>query len=82
MNAIPMSSTARQNLLNSKIPASNACFAEPGEPTAPGEDQLLEMPGPVQDEEIPHDEMLHDGQLIESDAPDVLELAPRPYEEK
>ena len=52
LNTLPMSSSARQNLLNSKIPASNACFAELGNTTAghatEGKmDALIEMPGPL-----------------------------------
>ena len=78
LQTIPLSSAARQNLLNSKIPASNACFAEPGESAAPGQDELLEMPGPVRDEDV----QPHDGPLIEHDDPARTELAPRPYEEK
>ena len=81
MQTIPLSSTARQNFLNSKIPASNACFAEPGAPIAPGQHELLEMPGPVQHKDVLHD-VLHDGPLIDSQDSATIELAPRPYEEK
>lgn len=77
LQTIPMSSTARQNFLTSKIPASNACFAELDEQTHPGQNELLEMPGPVQD----RDE-LHDGPLIENPDPGTFEPAPRPYDEK
>ena len=77
LQTIPLSSTARQNFLNSKIPASNACFAETVAPIAPGHDELLEMPGPAQDKDV-----LHDGPLIESQDSTTIELAPRLYEEK
>ncbi len=74
MNTIPMSSNSRQNFLTMKIPVTDACFAELGEAEAPGQDALLEMPGPISEGEI------HEGGTIEDSVPDNLQLAPRPYE--
>lgn len=77
IQTIPLSSTTRQNFLNSKIPASNACFAELGDAPELGPDEQLEMPGPVQIEDV-----LQDGPVIETPDPATLEVVPRPYEEK
>ncbi len=79
LNTLPMSSAARQNLLNSKIPASNACFAELGGATIEGGmDGLIEMPGPIEDgSQIPP---VPGGHVIEGENTLPGELAPPPKE--
>ena len=79
LQTIPLSSTARQNFLTAKLPASNACFAEHGEPSEPIQDGLLEMPGPLNEGEAPIE--LPDGQLIESAVPGSGVPGARPYDE-
>ena len=90
INTLPMSSSARQNLLNAKIPASNACFAElgtmsegqtiDGHAIENGMDGLIEMPGPLPEgNEIPP---IPDGQYIEGGNTLPGELAPPPYEQQ
>lgn len=87
LNTLPMSSSARQNLLNSKIPASNACFAEPGpaiEGGMDGIDGLIEMPGPLPEgEDIPAapEGQSIEGQNIQGGNTPPTELAPPPYEQ-
>lgn len=80
MQTIPLSSTARQNFLTAKMPVSDACFADLARPAAPGQDELLEMPGPINNGEAPL--TLPDGQLIEGGQPGVDAPGTRPYEDK
>ncbi|MDA1230716.1 MAG: hypothetical protein O2856_08080, partial [Planctomycetota bacterium] len=76
LNTLPMSSLARQNLLNSKIPASNACFAELDEPMEGGADGHMEMPGPsIEGEFLPPN-----SKDETSEGPGPIELDSPPYE--
>lgn len=80
INTLPMSSSARQNLLNSKLPASNACFAKLGHTTEGGMDGLIEMPGPLQEGEqilsVPEGQDIEGGNTLPGG------LAPPPYEQQ
>ena len=80
INTLPMSSSARQNLLNSKIPASDACFAGLGHQTEGGMDGLIEMPGPLQEGELLSPVL--EGQYIDDGNTLPRELAPPPYEQQ
>ena len=78
INTLPMSSAARQNMLNAKIPASNACFAELGESMDGSGDELIEMPGPVPlSEQVPQ----VPGQSLNGHDTDSIQVLPTPYEQ-
>lgn len=64
LQTIPLSSTAKQNLMNAGMPASNACFAELDDISPSHQDGLLEVPGRIETEDGQIN--LPDGQLIEA----------------